>query len=317
MRIWQKRAWPPYELTEQTIESGAARKMDRLERLYHVGQHNIWSGKEVLDGLIAKHGRPKLDPARKDAALPVLSLLLWGELASWAISADLAERIDDVEAKMAATAQAHDEARHFYVLRDYLRELGEPVPRMGGLARKLLLDILESELLAQKLFGMQLLVESNALSIFRALAEAQVDPVLSELMPYYERDEARHVGFGALYLPRVLKRLSVVERARVIAFQLQCALVLMSSGRTMQPHFRVLGMNQREMALRIARLQQEVMKEINDSEPSTDPSLDPSRRFGPRLLDFVHPPNQDLATWHRIVLGVWARAAGLADRALV
>jgi hypothetical protein len=26
---------------------------------------------------------------------------------------------------MAATSQAHDEARHFYVLRDYLRALGE------------------------------------------------------------------------------------------------------------------------------------------------------------------------------------------------
>ena len=29
---------------------------------------------------------------------------------------------------MAATGQAHDEARHFYVMRDYLSEIG-PVPK--------------------------------------------------------------------------------------------------------------------------------------------------------------------------------------------
>ena len=124
------RQWPPYEMMESALVDKAQARLDKLERLYHVGQNNIWDGREVLDALIQKHGPPRLPPDKKESALKVLSILLWGELAAWAISADLAERIDDVEAKMAATSQAHDEARHFYVLRDYLRALGEPVPRL-------------------------------------------------------------------------------------------------------------------------------------------------------------------------------------------
>src|SRR3954453_4013894 len=161
------RQWPPYEMMESALVDRAQERLDKLERLYHIGQSNIWDGQKVLADLIAKHGRPRLPPDKKETALKVLSVLLWGELAAWATSADLAERIDDVEAKLAATSQAHDEARHFYVLRDYLRALGTPVPRLGGIARRLLVSILETPSLVNKLIGMQLLTESNALSIFR------------------------------------------------------------------------------------------------------------------------------------------------------
>ena len=47
-------------------------------------------------------------------------MLMWGELAAWRISAQLADRLEPLEMKMAATSQAHDEARHFYVMHDYL-----------------------------------------------------------------------------------------------------------------------------------------------------------------------------------------------------
>src|SRR4029079_8351460 len=97
------------------------------------------------------YGKPRLPREKRDAALKMLSILLWGELAAWAISADLAEQIDDVEAKIAATSQAHDDARHFSVLRDYLRALGEPVPRLGGIGRRLLISILETPSLVTKL----------------------------------------------------------------------------------------------------------------------------------------------------------------------
>ena len=167
------RQWPPYEMMESALVDKAQSRLDKLERLYHVGQNNIWDGREVLDALIKKHGPPRLPADKKESALKVLSILLWGELAAWAISADLAERIDDVEAKMAATSQAHDEARHFYVLRDYLRALGEPVPHLGGIGRRLLLSILETPSLVHKLIGMQLLTESNALAIFRGLVESK------------------------------------------------------------------------------------------------------------------------------------------------
>ena len=176
-------AFPPYRLLERDYVAETQAKFEKLERLYHLGQDLVWDGRQVLRDLIAKHGPPRLPPGREEAVLRLLSILLWGELAAWAISADLAERIDDVEAKMAATSQAHDEARHFYVLRDYLRALGHPVPHLGGLGRRLLVNILETESLVHKLIGMQLLTESKSLGIFRGLCEAEIEPVLVELLP--------------------------------------------------------------------------------------------------------------------------------------
>lgn len=321
------RHWPPYEMMESGLVERAQSRLDKLERLYHVGQNNIWDGREVLDALIAKHGPPKLPADKKESALKVLSILLWGELAAWAISADLAERIDDVEAKMAATSQAHDEARHFYVLRDYLRALGEPVPRLGGIGRRLLLSILETPSLVHKLIGMQLMTESNALAIFRGLVESNIEPVLAELLPYYEKDEARHVGLGVMYLPRLLSRLSPVETAGVIAFQLRSIAMLMSAGINMHDHFRALGIDPRKMAEYTIKLQDEVTRDMLADAPTDHGRrrrdavrglLNPAKGYGVKILDFIHPRGgaAKAPAWQRTALKAWKRAAAAADRAL-
>jgi hypothetical protein len=316
----KKSSWPPYRLVEESIEQSAERRLERLERLYHVGQNNAWDGREILGKLIEKHGKPKLPDEKREAALQLLSILLWGELAAWAISADLAERIDDVEAKMAATSQAHDEARHFYVLRDYLRAVGEPVPRLGGIGRTLLLGILETDSLIHKLVGMQLLVESNALSIFRALAESNLEPVLSELLPYYEKDEARHVGLGVLYLPRLLKQMTVLESAKVMLFQTRCIGLLMSGGMVLRKHFAALGLDQRAMAKYTMDLQDGILKDMRASgETGAKRDLikglvNPSKGWGPAILDFVHPKGE-MKPLHKFALTTWTAWARRADRA--
>jgi hypothetical protein len=320
----KRRSFPPYGLLEDRVAQGAERRLERLERLYHVGQSSAWDGRAVLEQLIARHGKPTLAPTKRDAALPILSVLLWGELAAWAISADLAERIDDVEAKMAATSQAHDEARHFYVLRDYLQTLGQPVPHLGGVGRRLLCNILETDSLVHKLIGMQLLVESNALAIFRALVEANVEPVLGELLPYYEKDEARHVGLGVLYLPRLVEQLSATERAAAVAFQLRCVAMLITAGFPMRKHFHALGIDPRRMAQRTMKLQDEALGEMRRSRApgaARQPLgvlLSPARGVGPRILDFVHPPGgiEKVTPLHRLALRAWSAAASAADRAL-
>ena len=51
---------------------------------------------------------------------------------------------------------------------------------------------------------MQLTVETIALVIFQRVRELEVEPVLTELMPYYERDEARHVGLGVQLVPQMM-----------------------------------------------------------------------------------------------------------------
>ncbi len=323
-RPWFRRRteerWPPYRLMEDRIEDTARARLDRLERLYHKGQNHAWDGRAVLASLIDKHGKPVLPADKRESALIMLSILMWGELAAWAISADLAERIDDVEAKMAATSQAHDEARHFYVLRDYLRAMGEPVPRLGGIARSLLTTILETDSLVHKLVGMQLLVESNALAIFKTLAEAELEPVLTELLPYYERDEARHVGLGVMYLPRLLENLSRLEIAGVAAFQLRCVGLLITGGLPLREHFRALGMEPRTMASRTVKLQDEIlgqMRETGGKRRGLGGLMNPGRGAGPAILDFIHPPNGvDAAPpLNRAVLRAWTHTARWADRA--
>src|SRR5438309_1889267 len=125
-------AWPPYRLMDRDYLADAKAKYEKLERLYHVGHKQSWDGKQVLGDLIKKHGGIKLDPIRRHALAEIFSTILWGELAAWSISADLALKLEDTEAKMAATSQAFDEARHFYTMRDYLLALGGEVPRLDG-----------------------------------------------------------------------------------------------------------------------------------------------------------------------------------------
>ena len=97
-------------------------KPEALESIYHRGQEKIWDGRSVLKELVEKHGGlGELDTQKKHALQNIFAVILEGENAAWKISLQLAEMLQGVEARMAATSQAHDEARHFYVMRDYLQ----------------------------------------------------------------------------------------------------------------------------------------------------------------------------------------------------
>ena len=94
-----------------------------LAELYHKGQKNIWDGKDYLQECVEKHGGVKLTENNTEAIRNIFSVILYGELAAWKISSALAVGLEDNDARMAATSQAHDEARHFYVMHDYLELL--------------------------------------------------------------------------------------------------------------------------------------------------------------------------------------------------
>lgn len=120
------------------------------------------------------------------------------------MAAELAERLDDADARLAASSQVFDEDRHFHVLRDYLAALHVPVPKLDTYFAIAARRLLATRDLTVKLFAMQRLAEGTAMVIFRFLADAKIEPVLTELLPSSERDEARHVGLGVLYLPERL-----------------------------------------------------------------------------------------------------------------
>src|SRR4051812_10976993 len=302
-------AWPPYHLMKRDHLAEAKQKYDKLERLYHVGHKQAWDGKQVLGDLLRKHGGIHLEPTKKRALAEIFSTVVWGELAAWSISADLALQLEDTEAKMAATSQVFDEARHFYVMRDYLLALDVEVPPLDGYTHTVLTELLETDRLVDKLLGMQLIVESVAVTLFRCVAQAGVEPVLSELMPYFKRDEARHVGLGVLYLPRLLAGLSSWEAARLKLVQLKIVTLIGWGTHLKKPHFEVLGIDNNDSFRRGGRLNREVLMGMRSpaghDPPGVlvgDPRLD---KVNDWAIDLFFPRSgASLPAWQEKVLGV-------------
>jgi hypothetical protein len=215
--------------------------------LDHRGQDLVWDGREVLAALLKQHGGIKIDPKLREPLGVVFGVIMWGELAAWKISLQLADRLPELEPKMAATSQAHDEARHFYVMYDYLSELGY-VPKTMDRASRAVLDlVLDTDDLSYKLLGMQLMVESLALTIFQAVREARLEPVLADLLRYYEKDEARHVGLGVQYLPGMVKRMSKREAFGLFLFQLKVIAATIAGLKSLEPSLRALGIDPRRI----------------------------------------------------------------------
>jgi hypothetical protein len=314
-------AWPPYRLMQRDYLAEAQAKYDRIERLYHVGQNKAWDGKQVLKDLIKKHGGIRIPPEKRKAIAEIFSTILWGELAAWSISADLALQLEDTEAKMAATSQAHDEARHFYTMRDYLLELGGEVPKLDGYTHAVLTTLLDTDRLMDKLLGMQLIVESVAVTLFKTVALAQVEPVLSDLMPYFERDEARHVGLGVLYLPKLLENISAFDAARLQVLQLKIITLIGWGTHLKSRHFETLGIDNNESMKRGMKLNLEVTAGLR-SEAGKNPRgvLMGSRdmqKINDLAIDLFFPPiGTKRPSWQKAIIGAIDGLARVGDHAL-
>jgi hypothetical protein len=253
----------PFEMFEHAHVGEEARRARKLEGLYHVGQESAWDGRAVLRELLDKHGGVCLHAGRtRDALMRIFGVIMWGELAAWKISAQLADLVEPLEAKMAATSQAHDEARHFYVMHDYLTALGGEIPPMNDWARRVIELPLKTDDVARKVAGMQIQVETIALTIFAKVRALRVEPVLTELLPYFERDEARHIGLGVQFLPGLIAGMSRVELARFAAFQLEMLFLVLAGEHAMLDDLEVLGIDPREFIALGVRKQLPVLNDI-------------------------------------------------------
>ena len=266
----------PYRMFDTAYFGVEARNASILERVYHKSQRRSWDGKKVFAALIEEHGRPELPKEQRDALGRVFAIILWGELAAWKISAELSDEIEPLEAKLAATSQAFDEARHFYVMHDYLTELGALPDKLDWGAQTLLEEVMNASNLAKKLMGMQLMVEPIALTLFHIVKKLDIEPVLTGLMPYYEKDEARHVALGIQYMPTLMKQLSPLERVDLFAFQLRLITLELFSNYGVQRDMALLGIDPRDL-LAVGKAKQlkaleMMMAELGEAD-NTVPSL--------------------------------------------
>jgi hypothetical protein len=312
-------AFPPYRLLDRDYVAEAQAKFDRVERLYHVGQAKAWDGKQVLSSLLKKHGGIRVPPEKRTAISHIFSVILWGELAAWSIAADIALMLDETGAKMAATSQAHDEARHFYVMRDYLLELGGELPKLDGYSAVVLGELLDTHRLADKLLGMQLIVENTALTLFRAVAQAGVEPVLTELLPYFERDEARHVGLGVMYLPTLLRTIGPLDGARLRLLQLKIVTLIAWGTHLREPHFRELGIDANASMHHGTRLLEQTFEGMRASDGRPPPSsvlvgAELFRNINDHAIDIFFPrQGTRVPGWQRSMIRLCGGLARAAD----
>lgn len=150
-----------------------------------------------------------------------VSQFLHGEQGALLVASQLVSCAPTYDAKLYASSQTFDEARHVEVFARYLTEkVGFMYPVNRHL--KALLDkILTDPRWDLKFIGMQLIIESLALAAFNVQKMMTSDPLLRELLELVTRDESRHVAFGVTYMEEFVKALAPeeIEERALFAFE--------------------------------------------------------------------------------------------------
>ncbi len=131
----------------------------------------------------------------KEAIVSVLSAIGHGEAYAWLVSAELLAEVESTGARAALTMQVLEEAKHFVVLRELLRAFDVEIPRLSAWEYAMLEGVYKSDGL-EKLFGMNVLVEGIALSLFGLMSTW---PGL-DILRVFHLDESRHTALPNNYL---------------------------------------------------------------------------------------------------------------------
>jgi hypothetical protein len=141
----------------------------------------------------------------------MLSQFLHGEQGALLATSQLVTVVNDLDAKLCASAQVMDEARHVEVYERYLREKMQRTWPITPTLKSLLDSILTDGRWDMKYLGMQVMVEGLALASFHVMREMTDEPLVRSLISGVVRDEARHVAFGTLALRDVYADMSSGE----------------------------------------------------------------------------------------------------------
>lgn len=156
----------------------------------------------------------------------LLSQFLHGEQGALLVASQLVSCAPTYDAKLYASSQTFDEARHVEAFGRYLLDhVGFMYPVNKNL--KLLLDkILTDERWDLKFIGMQLIIEALALAAFHTQLMICNDPLLKRVVELVVKDESRHVAFGVHYMEGFVKSLSQEERDDRAEFAYEACVVM-------------------------------------------------------------------------------------------
>jgi hypothetical protein len=140
-----------------------------------------------------------------------LSQFLHGEQGALLCTAKITETVPWYDAKLYASTQVVDEARHVEVFARYLDEKMGGGFQVNAHLRMLLDDIINDSRWDMTYLGMQVMVEGLALAAFGFMHQMTDEPLLKKLLRYVMSDEARHVAFGVLSLKEVYEGMTDAE----------------------------------------------------------------------------------------------------------
>jgi hypothetical protein len=147
------------------------------------GPYEQLSGSEKIHLLWRRHGLE-------------ISEILQGEQGALLLSSQLIACMPTVEARLFASSQVNDEARHVEFFSRYLSEVVGEISPPGYQLERLIRRALDDPRWQLKMIICQILIESLALSRFQQLQRECAVPLLRCALAYILRDEARHVSFG-------------------------------------------------------------------------------------------------------------------------
>ena len=195
-----------------------------VERTIAEDQLSLGTGMDAniyIDTPLAKWGAKEWLEFGVESRRWMLSQFLHGEQGALICTAKITETVPWYDAKLYASTQVVDEARHVEVFAKYLQDkMGGGYPINPHL-RLLLDDVVKDERWDLTYLGMQIMVEGLALAAFGFLQHVTNEPLLKQLLRYVMSDEARHVAFGVLSLQEVYKQMSDSEifDRQVFAFE--------------------------------------------------------------------------------------------------
>ena len=140
-----------------------------------------------------------------------LSQFMHGEQGALICTAKIVDTVPWYDAKLYASTQVVDEARHVEVFARYLDEKLGGSYQINAHLRMLLDDIVNDSRWDMTYLGMQIIVEGLALAAFGNMQQMTNEPLLKKLLRYVMSDEARHVAFGVLSLQEVYAHMSDKE----------------------------------------------------------------------------------------------------------
>jgi hypothetical protein len=185
-----------------------------LEKVVSADQAAFQSGltPDHYDGtVVAKWGPKEWLDFGIDQRRWTLSQFLHGEQGALLCTAKIVETVPWYDAKLYASTQTMDEARHVEVFHRYIDEKLLGGFQVNAHLRMLLDDIIQDSRWDMTYLGMQVMVEGLALAAFGFLHQMTEEPLLKQMLRYVMSDEARHVAFGVLSLKEVYDGMSDEE----------------------------------------------------------------------------------------------------------